>query len=81
MLCQPDVRDIVLRSESWGILLLWTGVEHMFDYSTVMFTPVAPQTALVALSGVDTAGADTAACTHMLASARQLRGWLDAVEA
>jgi len=53
----------------------------MFDYGTCMFTPVAPHNALAALSGIDTAGADSAGCAHMLASARQLRGWLDAVEA
>ena len=46
-----------------------------------MFTPTAPHSALAALSGVELAGADAAACTQMLSSARQLRGWLDSVEA
>ncbi len=53
----------------------------MFDYSMFMFTATAPHSALAALSGVELAGADSAACTQMLTSARQMRGWLDSVEA
>ena len=46
-----------------------------------MITAAAPHSALAALSGVELAGADSAACTQMLSSARQMRGWLDSVEA
>jgi hypothetical protein len=53
----------------------------MFDYSVFMFTPVAPHNALVALSGIDTADTDAFGCARLLAGARQVRGWLDAVEA
>jgi hypothetical protein len=46
-----------------------------------MISSAAPANALAALSGVELADANSRACTQMLTSVRQLRGWLDAVEA
>ena len=46
-----------------------------------MATPTAPHAAVTALSGIELGEADSAGCSHMLGSVRQLRGWLDAVEA
>ena len=46
-----------------------------------MITPTAPHTAVTALSGIELGGADSSTCSGMLGNVRQLRGWLDSVEA
>ena len=56
-------------------------IERVFDYRVVMYTPVAPHTALVALSGRRTRYRRATGCAQLLTGTRQLRGWLDAVEA